>query len=152
MWKCQQMSYYQWWNEKAVKHWNQVCRKISKHFVEEVKNIQERKSQNNKLTKEDADQVSNWHRRMNDILSMNFGGQKKYDLLNLLLEIISMTEELCDQHELAHKIAHSMAVDLSKNAPLSELCKHWSRCLEQLSRCLMLLNFYLRLCWCGKII
>ena len=78
-----------------------ICVKISKRFVEEANEVQKRRNGNNKkLTAEDSEQVALWHLRVKDILNLNTSGQKKYSLLNLVVEIISVMSEFRNQHEL----------------------------------------------------
>ena len=112
-----------------------ICVKISKRFVEEANEVQKRRNGNNKkLTAEDSEQVALWHLRVKDILNLNTSGQKKYSLLNLVVEIISVMSEFRNQHELADEVARSMSADLLKyNFSMKEICTGWSRCLEHLS-------------------
>ena len=112
-----------------------ICVKISKRFIEEANDVQKRRNGNNKkLTTEDSEQVTLWHLRVKDILNLNTSGPKKYSLLNLVVEIISLMSEFRNQQVLADEIARSMSTDLLTNdISMKELCRGWSRCLKHIS-------------------
>jgi len=118
----------------TTKQAEEACVNVSKGFIAEAKEIKKRKSLNNeKLKNEDKEQLSRWCLLMKRILDLGLSGSKKYALLNLLLDIITVMSEFRQQDDLTHEIMRSMSIDLStKNVPFSQLCKNWSRCLDKL--------------------
>ena len=111
-----------------------ACINVSKGFLAEAKNIQERKSNNDgKLIPEDLKQLDRWQLLMKRILELNLTGFKKYNLLNLLLDIIAAMPAHPKQDDLTHGIMRSMSTDLqSRNVHFPQLCKSWSRCIDKL--------------------
>ena len=111
-----------------------VCGRLSRRFQDEGEKIKIRITENNgKLPDEDTKQVQNWTKIITSFLNEGYTSPKKCSLINLFLDIVLVSKPFKSMPDLVDNLSQSIAIELSRQIALNDLCKSCSLYLEKLA-------------------
>ena len=106
-------------------HIPKICSKIRLRFLEEISSIYSRKL-DSKICEEDFQQAKSWSNQIQAMLNNTCPVLlKKYELLNLFLDISIAMKPLFDE-DLAAALAHTICADLVSTPNFLLTCEAWS--------------------------